>query len=88
MLSNALFKTTRNEGYAFQCRPDNGDTSVFIHTSGHIEASGHIKVDGTKVSLEGHSHEGDFAASNHNHDTRYVKGNWTISKSGGNWYIS
>ena len=116
-LINALYKTTRNTGYAFQCRPDNGDTSIFIHTSGHIEASGYIKVDGTKVSLENHTHSGyaasdhthsgyaasdhthsgyaasnhthsDYATSSHNHDTKYVKGNWTISKSGGNWYIS
>ena len=97
LLSNALYKTTRDEGYAFQVRPNNGDTSVFIHTSGHIEASGYIKVDGTKVSLEGHTHSGyaasdhthsGYATSGHNHNSLYVKGNWTITKEGGNWYIS
>ena len=66
LISNALYKTTRNTGYAFQCRPDNGDTSIFIHTSGHIEASGYIKVDGKKVSLEDHTHSG-YAASDHTH---------------------
>ena len=97
LISNALYKTTRNEGYAFQVRPNNGDTSVFIHTSGHIEASGYIKVDGTKVSLEDHTHSGyaasdhthsNYATSGHNHNSLYVKGNWTITKEGGNWYIS
>ena len=85
LLSTALYKTTRNTGYAFQVRPDNGDTTVFIHTSGHIEASGYIKVDGTKVSLEGHTHT---EIPGHNHDSKYVKGNFTITKSSGNWYIS
>ena len=97
LLSTALYKTTRSEGYAFQVRPNNGDTTVFIHTSGHIEASGYIKVDGKKVSLEDHTHSGyaasdhthsGYAASGHNHNSNYVKGNWTITKEGGNWYIS
>lgn len=35
----------------------------------------------------GHGHSG-YAGSGHNHNTTYVKGNYTITKSNGNYYIS
>ncbi len=38
-------------------------------------------------STTSHTHSG-YASSSHNHDSSYVKGNYTISKSGGNYYIS
>ena len=84
-LSGKLIKSTRDSGFAFEVKP--GDTTLAnIHTEGHASFSQYVKVDGKKVSLEDHTH--DYAAPGHNHDTKYVKGNWTISKSGGNWYIS
>lgn len=149
VVSNALYKTTRNEGYAFQVRPNNADTTAYIHTSGHAIFTDRVEVDGKKVSLEDHAHDylpleggtvtgelivnrpggnrcitiqedgswvlkiwsngsvetrrttfsdshlisrsyadSSYAESVHNHDTSYVKGDYTITKSGGNYYIS
>ena len=76
LLSNALFKTTRNTGYAFQVRPNDGDTKALIHTDGHGEFTNRVEVDGVSLSKEGHAHAwssitgkpSTFPPSSHSHN--------------------
>ena len=34
LFSKEIIKSTRGTGYAFQCRPDDGDTTLYLHTNG------------------------------------------------------
>ena len=60
-LTGKLLKSTRDTGYAFEVKPDNTTTKAFLHTDGHASFSGRVDVDGTKVSLEDHTHP-DYAS--------------------------
>ena len=54
------------------------------------KALGGVKI-GSGVSIDNDgkiSVSTNYASSNHNHNSDYVKGNFTITKSGGNFYIS
>ena len=50
LYSKEIIKSTRNTGYAFQVRPDDGDATASIHTNGnsvfkHIDNKGHINTE-------------------------------------------
>ena len=38
--SKEIIKSTRATGYAFQCRPNEGDTTLFLHTNGSFQLQG------------------------------------------------
>ena len=45
-------------------------------------------ADGVDFSVGSYRGTDNYASSSHNHDGTYVKGNYTITKSNGNFYIS
>ena len=50
------------------------------------DGADNVVIELQSYAKKDHSH--DYATPGHNHNSNYVKGNWTITKSGGNWYIS
>ena len=40
LFSKEIIKSTRASGYAFQCRPSDGDTTLFLHTNGSFKLQG------------------------------------------------
>ena len=96
LLSNALYKTTRNTGYAFQVRPNDGDTSAFIHTDGHGSFTNRVEVDGVNLSKEGHSHAwssitgkpSTYPPENHSHNYALSNHNHDSSYVKGNYTIT
>ena len=69
---------------------NSGTTGDAINYTGLVTQNNHIVnkkwVDDNKAA-KSHSHSG-YASSSHNHNSSYVKGNYTITKSNGNYYIS
>ena len=49
-LQGQLIKSIRTQGYAFEAKPDNGNTSASIHTDGRATFKGSVKVDGTVLA--------------------------------------
>ena len=50
------------------------------------EGAENITIELQSYAKKDHTH--DYSAPGHNHNSLYVKGNWTITKSNNNWYIS
>ena len=51
LYTDSIIKSTRNSGYAFQVRPDEGDATAYIHTNGNVkfgtgEFNNNVTIDG------------------------------------------
>ena len=55
--SDSLIKSTRNTGYAFQVRPDNGDSVSWLHTNGTFHFGGKGTIHGD-LDIESQSDSG------------------------------
>ena len=91
LYTEALIKSTRTSGYAFQVHDEESDTNLaFIHSNGNIRGAQGVFTDTLEVRGSSNFKTNVIVEGNVNSNGGWVKGNWGIDTNGKGmrWYSS